>query len=98
MEMERNNIMPKLNEINSEATYTINQYSVWLEVHLEGDEDRVVLIHPNAIENLTKALTKAKEIASANGEKAVRDWDQFVLSQDSKGARFARTSTYNTRV
>ena len=90
--------MSKLNEINSEATYTINEYSVWLEVHLEGDEDRVVLIHPNAIENLTKALAKAKEIASASGEKAVRDWDQFVLSQDSKGARFARTSTYNTTV
>jgi len=87
--------MPKLIEIKDGAEYTVNEYSVWLEVSIDAeDEDRKVLIHPSAFDSLTKAMAKANEIAGLDGDKAVKEWDTFVLSQECKGAKFGRTSRY----
>lgn len=91
--------MPKLIEIKDGAGYTLNEYSVWLEVHIDGyeeDEERKVLIHPSAFDSLTKAIAKAKEIGAVDGDKATKEWDTFVLSQECKGAKFGRTSRYAT--
>ncbi len=85
-----------LNEIKDGAEYTINEYSVWLEVALDGDEDRTILIHPSAFDSLTKAIAKAKEIGAVDGDEATKEWDTFVLSQECKGAKFGRTSRYAT--
>ena len=87
--------MPKLIEIKDGAGYTLNEYSVWLEVHIDGyeeDEERKVLIHPSAFDSLTKAIAKAKEIGGVDGDTATKEWDTFVLSQECKGAKFGRTS------
>jgi len=84
--------MPQLDEIKKGATYTLNEFSVWLEVNLDGDEDRKVLIHPSAFDSLTKAMAKAKEIGNADGDKATKEWDSFVISQECEGAKFSRTS------
>jgi len=89
--------MPGLNEIKDGADYTINEYSPWLEVALDGDEDRTILIHPSAFDSLTKAMAKANEIAGLDGDKATKEWDTFVLSQECKGAKFGRTSRYATQ-
>ena len=89
--------MPGLNEIKDGAEYTLNEYSVWLEVALDGDEDRKVLIHPSAFESLTKAIAKAQEIGGVDGDKATKEWDTFVLSQECKGAKFGRTSKYTSK-
>ena len=88
--------MPTLKEIKNGAEYTINEYSVWLEVALDGDEDRTILIHPSAFDSLTKAIAKAKEIGAVDGYEATKEWDTFVLSQECKGAKFGRTSRYAT--
>jgi hypothetical protein len=89
--------MPKLIEIKDGAEYTVNEYSVWLEVSIDAeDEDRKVLIHPSAFDSLTKAMAKANEIAGLDGDKATKEWDKFVLLQECKGARFGRTSIYAT--
>ena len=86
--------MPQLDEIKKGATYTVNEFSVWLEVNLDGDEDRKVLIHPSAFDGLTKAIAKAKEIGSVDGNKATKEWDSFVLSQECDGAKFRRPSRF----
>ena len=87
--------MPKLIEIKDGAEYTVNEYSVWLEVSIDAeDEDRKVLIHPSAFDSLTKAMAKANQIAGLDGDKSVKEWDTFVLSQECKGAKFGRTSRY----
>ena len=89
--------MPKLIEIKDGASYTLNEYSVWLEVGIDpDDEDRVVCIHPSAFDSLTKAIAKAKEIGGVDGDKATKEWDTFVLSQECKGAKFGRTSRYTS--
>lgn len=86
----------KLNEIRDGAEYTLNEYSVWLEVDIDGDDERKILIHPSAFDSLTKAMAKAKEIGNVDGDTATKMWDTFVLSQECKGARFGRTSRYAT--
>ena len=86
--------MPQLDEIKKGATYTVNEFSVWLEVNLDDDEDRKVLIHPSAFDGLTKAMAKAKEIGSVDGDKATKEWDSFVISQECEGAKFSRTSRF----
>lgn len=86
----------KLNEIRDGAEYTLNEYSVWLEVDIDGDDERKILIHPSAFDSLTKAIAKAKEIGGVDGDTATKEWDKFVLSQECKGARFGRTSRYAT--
>jgi hypothetical protein len=86
----------KLNEIRDGAEYTLNEYSVWLEVDIDGDDERKILIHPSAFDSLTKAMAKAKEIGGVDGDTATKMWDTFVLSQECKGARFGRTSRYAT--
>jgi len=87
--------MPKLIEIKDGAKYTTDNFSVWLEVSIDAeDEDRKVLIHPSAFDSLTKAMAKAEEIAGLDGDKATKEWDTFVLSQECKGAKFGRTSRY----
>lgn len=86
----------KLNEIRDGAEYTLNEYSVWLEVDIDGDDERKILIHPSAFDSLTKAIAKAKEIGNVDGDTATKEWDTFVLSQECKGARFGRTSRYAT--
>jgi len=92
--------MPKLIEIKDGAEYTVDEYSVWLEVSIDAeDEDRKVLIHPSAFDSLTKAMAKANEIAGLDGDKATttKEWDTFVLSQECKGAKFGRTSRYASK-
>lgn len=90
--------MPKLIEIKDGAEYTVDEYSVWLEVSIDAeDEDRKVLIHPSAFDSLTKAMAKANEIAGLDGDKSVKEWDTFVLSQECKGAKFGRTSRYASK-
>jgi hypothetical protein len=90
--------MPKLIEIKDGAEYTVNEYSVWLEVSIDAeDEDRKVLIHPSAFDSLTKAMAKANQIAGLDGDKSVKEWDTFVLSQECKGAKFGRTSRYTSK-
>jgi hypothetical protein len=90
--------MPKLIEIKDGAEYTVNEYSVWLEVSIDAeDEDRKVLIHPSAFDSLTKAMAKANQIAGLDGDKSVKEWDTFVLSQECKGAKFGRTSRYASK-
>jgi len=87
--------MPKLIEIKDGAKYTTDNFSVWLEVSIDAeDEDRKVFIHPSAFDSLTKAMAKAEEIAGLDGDKATKEWDTFVLSQECKGAKFGRTSRY----
>ena len=63
----------KLNEIKDGAEYTVNEYSVWLEVASMEDDDRKILIHPSAFDSLTKAIAKAKEIGGVDGDKATKD-------------------------
>ena len=90
--------MPKLIEIKDGAEYTVDEYSVWLQVSIDAeDEDRKVLIHPSAFDSLTKAMAKANEIAGLDGDKATKEWDTFVLSQECKGAKFGRTSRYTSK-
>ena len=90
--------MPKLIEIKDGAEYTVDEYSVWLQVSIDAeDEDRKVLIHPSAFDSLTKAMAKANQIAGLDGDKATKEWDTFVLSQECKGAKFGRTSRYASK-
>ena len=94
-EYEPNN---SLIEIGSNSTYTLNEYSVWLEVETNpnSEQNTTVMIHPTAFEHLAKAMGYAKEIGSVDGETAVEKWDEVVQKQLVKGAKYGRTSRERT--
>ena len=94
-EYEPNN---SLIEIGSNSTYTLNEYSVWLEVETNpnSEHNKTIMIHPTAFDALAKAMGYAKEIGSVDGETAVEKWDTVVQKQLVKGAKYGRTSRERT--
>lgn len=84
-------------EIKDGSTYTLNEYSVWLQVETHPGNDKynkTIMIHPSAFDSIKKAIEKAEEIGNVSGDEAVKRWDAFVFSQHCKGAVFGRTSRY----
>ena len=61
---------------------SINDYSVWMEVHYkteDGNESKI-LIHPKHFKLLIDSMNKAKELATLSGEEAIPKWMEFVAS------------------
>ena len=83
-------------EIGEDSTYTLNEFSVWLEIETNPTNERntLVMIHPNAFDSLIKAIEKAREIGSVDGDTATKKWDAVVNSKEIKGAKYGRTSRY----
>ncbi len=86
-------------EIGKYSTYTLNEFSVWLEIETDPTDQRntSVMIHPVAFDSLIKAIEKAREIGSVDGDTATEKWDAVVKSKEIKGAKYGRTSRYATR-
>jgi len=71
-------------ELRGNNTRTnINSYSVWLEVHVDG-EDKPLMIHPTVFDLLEKSISKARELSNLDGDKATREWEKFSKEM-SKG-------------
>ena len=85
-------------EIGKNSTYTLNEYSVWLEVETNpnSEDNKTIMIHPTAFAALAKAMGYAKETAGMDGETAVEKWDTVVQKQLVKGAKYGRTSRERT--
>ena len=84
----------ELIEIGNQSTYTLNEYSVWLEVETNptSKHNKKIMIHPTAFDALAKAMGYAKELASVDGDTAIEKWDTVVKEQLVKGAKYGRTS------
>ena len=61
----------------------INGYSVWLEVHVDG-EDKPLMIHPSAFELLEKSMDKARELTQFDGERALEEWGKFAKEMSKR--------------
>jgi len=62
---------------------SINSYSVWLEVHVEGKSEPI-MIHPSAFEMLKKSMDKARELSSLDGDTAIKEWETFAKQINSR--------------
>jgi len=65
-----------------EVSTSINDYSVWMEVHYkteDGNESKI-LIHPKHFKLLIDSMNKAKELAALSGDVAIPKWEEFVAS------------------
>ena len=86
-------------EIGKRSTYTLNEYSVWLELETNptSENNKTIMIHPIAFDSIIKAIEEFRKIGAVDGDTATEQWDKVVQSGTIKGAKYGRTSRYATR-